>query len=240
MDKQLIIQKLYDNFHSWGEHIPAVCTKGCSTCCTQNVTITATEAIRILQFVTETGKKKWLVEKLQDGCAAKPPIMSTNEYAKACMEAQDIAPELPATTAVCPFLENDCCSIYSVRPFSCRCFCSEVKCSSAQPAAVPEYYLTGATVVHQLIEHMDQGDYWGNMIDVLLAQCTLFEYTAIGNLLPDLSMMEKAKKNIRWATPLPGFLIMEEDQPRVSPLLEAIFQTQIDHRNIEEIFNGKQ
>lgn len=240
MDKKLILQKIYDNFQTWSENIPTVCAKGCSTCCTQNVTVTATEADRILQFAKKNNREAWLVDKLKNGCDATSPALSTNGYASACMEEQEVEPEQPATTTACPFLEDSCCSIYEVRPFNCRCFCSEVKCSQEQPAAVPDYYLTGATAVHQLIEHMDQGDYWGNLIDVLLARCGSFDYTVIGNLLHGTDLIDNAKKNIHWAKPLPGFLIMEEDQEKVSPLLEAIFTTKIDHRTIEEIFNGKQ
>ncbi len=73
----------------------------------------------------------------------------------------------------CPFLEDGCCSIYDVRPFSCRCFISETVCKPGVPAVIGETYLSASSAVMQIIEHLGQGEYLGNLFDVLLALCDL-------------------------------------------------------------------
>lgn len=92
----------------------------------------------------------------------------------------------------------------------------------------------------QLIEHLGQGEYWGNMLDVL---CVLSDISINRDicklLIPDKAPAVRSI-NLRSGKPLPGFLILEEEWEAVSPLLNAIFTTRIDHRTIEEIFNGKQ
>jgi hypothetical protein len=41
------------------------------------------------------------------------------------------------------------------------------------------------------------------------------------------------------AKPLPGFLLSEEEGLQVAQLLESIFDTEVDHKRIEDILNGK-
>jgi hypothetical protein len=41
------------------------------------------------------------------------------------------------------------------------------------------------------------------------------------------------------AKPLPGFLLSEEEGPKVAKLLESIFDTEVDGKRIEDVLNGK-
>jgi len=61
----------------------------------------------------------------------------------------------------------------------------------------------------------------------------------IFDLLP-ASMSDQGLANVVKALPLPGFLLLEEEMAKVSPLLEAIFAyTLQDGRAIEDILNNR-
>ncbi len=239
MNKQLILDTIYEKFDQWSSTVPAVCGKGCATCCTQEVTVSAPEAEKILQYILDHQKLDWLAERVKLYQPPKPPTSTTNEYAQACFNQQEIEQPENRDGGICPFLIDNCCSIYEIRPFSCRCFISETPCSKVQPAEVPEYYLSGSTAVQQLLEHMGQNDYWGNLFDVLLALATVYEYSEIGNCLSADGSADRAKQRVKWAKPLPGFLLTEEDMEKVGPLLQSIFESDIEGKTIEEIFNGR-
>lgn len=237
--KNLILQKIYDSFETWEKNRNFVCQKGCATCCTQNVTITAVEANKIFHYILKNNKEQWFAKCLENISPLNPPKITTNEYATACLSGEEVDPGNNDNYTPCPFLQNNSCTIYSVRPFGCRCFGSNVKCSIDHPAEAPEFHLAASTSIYQIIEHMSQGEYWGNMLDVLLAMCGMREYESIRKLLFDDTLIKQSKDRLLKARPLPGFLLLEEDQKHVGPLLDMIFTTKIDHRTIEEILNGK-
>ena len=91
----------------------------------------------------------------------------------------------------------------------------------------------------QIIEHLGQHEYWGNMLDVLPALCDISSYKDIAGLFADPSMIIKARLRTRRARPLPGFLLLAEEQEKISPLFKAIFSTRIDGKRIEDILNGR-
>lgn len=237
--KQKILDNIYTCFDNWAKQFPFVCEKGCDTCCTQNVMISALEGELILNYIRANNMEQWLADKLNATDNPYTPEYTTNQYAAYCIAGEEIEEPAPPQPKRCPFLENGICMIYDARPFSCRSFNSEIQCSASQEAQTSETYLSGSTAVSQLIEHLGQGEYWGNMIDML---CTLTDISANIDIAKGLNP-EKAPSvraiNLKTAVPLPGFLILEEEWPQVNPLLEAIFSTEIDHRTIEEIFNGK-
>ncbi len=237
--KEHILSAIYREFEQWSTQLNFSCQKGCSNCCTQNVTMTALEGTRIHRFIRKNGKEKWLAEALYHSHRTIPPQMTTNEYAAACLQGQDVTPGAGENPSPCPFLENDCCMIYEVRPFGCRCFGSRIRCSPGQEALLPEYYITASTAVMQVIEHLGQFEYWGNMIDVLLAMCDMTENRNTSLFLHDHSLSMQARIQTLTAKPLPGFLIPEDDHKRVDPLLTAIFSAKIDDRTIEQILNNR-
>lgn len=91
----------------------------------------------------------------------------------------------------------------------------------------------------QLIEHLGQKEYWGNMADVLLALCDISINTKIAELIVDPSRIIQARLRTHSAKPLPGFLFTREDEMKIRPLLRAIFTAEIDGKSIEDILNGK-
>jgi hypothetical protein len=183
--------------------------------------------------------EKWLAKKLQAPQQIDRPRMTTNEFAYACLNGRDADAGNNGTLTPCPFLEETLCRIYPVRPFSCRCFISTTRCSATQPARIDEEYLTAATLMMQLIEHLGQKEYWGNMTDVLLALCDISLYRSIAEQLDDPAYIMRGRLRTLTARPLPGFLLTEEDEKRIGPLLQNLFASRINGKTIEDILNGK-
>ncbi|TKB11674.1 YkgJ family cysteine cluster protein [Desulforhopalus sp. IMCC35007] len=238
--KHKILHSIYTIFEDWSSksnpHL--ACCKGCSTCCTQNVTITALEGEDILRYViTKKMVDKFATALLQSTDFSRPKY-TTNDFAKACLDGRDLDPEIQSDNGGCPFLENNLCTIYPVRPFSCRLFVSDVTCSPGNPAQVSDLHLEASTAVTQVIEHLGQKEYWGNMFDVLLALLDIGEYREIADRF-NQTLIIQARMCTLTAKPLPGFLLSEEEGPKVAQLLETIFETEVDHKRIEDILNGK-
>jgi len=236
--KEKVLLGIYEEFEKW-EDEDLACKKGCATCCTQNVVITAVEGDLIHRFIREQGKREWFAAKFQEKAQTRKPEITTNGFAACCIIGEDIEPDSYGSGSPCPFLEEDCCSIYEVRPFSCRCFASTEVCRPGVPALIGETYLSASTAVMQIIEHLGQGEFLGNMLDVLLALCDLPDNRKCFALLP-ASMSDQGLANVVKALPLPGFLLLEEEMEKIAPLLEAIFTHPIgDGRTIENILNNR-
>jgi len=237
--KEAVYKAIVEKFAEWASTYSHVCRKGCSACCTQNVTITALEGENILAYIRENGKEAWLAEKLCQTPPSSRPRMTTNEFAHICLSGREADPGESSVLTPCPFLEEGVCGIYPARPFSCRCFISEIRCSASQPAHVQECYLSASTVMMQLIEHLGQKEYWGNMQDVLLALCDISINHEVAEKLDDSTRIMQARLRTHSARPLPGFLLSEEDERIIEPLLADIFAIQIDGKSIKDILNGK-
>jgi len=222
--KQKVLSEIYAIFSQWSEQHRFACRKGCSVCCTQNIQITELEAQRIISFIREQSRQAWLQEKLAHRLPPAGQLRTANEWAEACLKGLDIDPGGGSFTGICPFLEDDCCSIYEVRPFGCRCFVSLQTCQAGQQALLPTAYLSGATAFTQLIEHLGQGGLWGGMLHLL---------AALTSRKPD----GWPPPSCRIAKPLPGFLIPEEDYPEIAPLLHKLFDRKVNGRRIESILN---
>lgn len=229
---------MYAIFGDWSRDLPVVCGPGCSACCTQNVTITANEGEEILRYIVAENLADWLIERLARPISHRPATMTTNEFAAACLEGQEVDPGDHGNTAPCPFLEENLCRIYPVRPFSCRVFASMKRCSAWQTALVPDAYFEAATAVTQLVEHVGQKEYWGNMLDVLPALLDISLFREIGDRLGQ-NLVVAARLRTLTAKPLPGFLLSEEGDGKITQLLEDIFSCQVDGRRLEDILNGK-
>ncbi|MDP3481644.1 MAG: hypothetical protein Q8R88_17910 [Desulfoprunum sp.] len=237
--KKDIYQTIIDQFDQWAGDYNRACTRGCSPCCTQNVTITALEGEKILSYVRDNGLETWLAGKLGQPYSLNRPRMTTNQFAHACLNGREADPGGNDSLSICPFLEENICRIYPARPFACRCFISTVRCSARQPARISEHYISASTAMMQLIEHLGQKEYWGNMTDVLLALCDISINAKIAEQLEDPSRIMQARLQTHSARPLPGFLFTEEDEKKIQPLLAAIFTTSIDGKTVEDILNGK-
>jgi Fe-S-cluster containining protein len=237
--KHQILKIIYDTFDDWATDDNWACNKGCASCCTQNVTITALEGEAVLRHAIAEGREKWLMDRLQGDITPQRPSQTINTFARSCIAGEDIETQDQTSSSACPFLDDDCCSIYPARPFNCRCFLSLHTCGPDRPALVSEGYLAASTAVNQLIEHLGQREYWGNMLDVLPALLDISAYQPVRSHLQDSTRIIKARANTLVAQPLPGFMLSEDDFEKVSPLLERIFRQQVDGKTIEDILNGK-
>lgn len=235
--KEEVLRGIYAEFEKWSTE-KNVCQKGCSACCTQNVLITAVEGELIHRHLRDHGREEWMAARLQEKGSTRKVQLTTNSFAASCLQGEDVLPESYGNEDSCPFLEENCCTIYDVRPFSCRCFISEVICKPAVPAVIGETYLSASSAVMQVVEHLGQGEYFGNMLDVLLALCDLPENRTLFRLLP-ASLSGQGRANVTKALPLPGFLLVEEEMEKVQPLLEAIFSHMVGDRSIEDILNNR-
>ncbi len=225
--KQQVLQQITTAFEQWLTQWDFHCRKGCCVCCTQNVTITGLEADRILGWIRQKYNNSWLEQRLQAIGPVGDPGPTTNEFANLCFENQNVAQPDPPSFKACPFLDNQLCTIYKARPFNCRCFVSLSKCGENQPAVAHDHILSASTAVMQIIEHLDQGSRWGNMLDLL-------------RLATGCCSNEKQlKSRVKNCLPLPGFLIPPEDYKQVRPLLESIFSARVRGKKVEDILNGK-
>jgi Fe-S-cluster containining protein len=236
--KKEILHHIYNAFERWPNRPAVACRSGCSACCSGNVTITALEGVEILRWVQQNSLSHWLARILAENGPGETPRQTTNEFAAACLAglAEDDPEEMAPSS--CPFLENSQCRIYPVRPLACRLFVSSQTCEKGQPALVPEYYLATATVLCQLVEHLGQKEYWGNMLNVLPALLDSTEFGDIAAGVPSLRTIQ-ARLATRKAHPLPGFLLTEAEEEKIRPLLATIFSIRVAGRRIEDILNGR-
>lgn len=236
--REKIVNIIYEQFTLFSEKYTTVCAKGCSTCCTQNVTVTATEAEKIFKFAVEQGKEEWLSNILATKRSSTKPLMTTNDFAKACLEGREVEVEQADNFAPCLFLENGACQIYDVRPFSCRAFISQTPCSSTSPALVSDNYAATVTALQQVLEHVGQKEHWGNLFDVLVAISDISAYKECAQKNTVQDLLEARGKTLT-AQPLAGFLLTEENLTEAEHILESIFAATIDGKTIEDILNGK-
>jgi Fe-S-cluster containining protein len=237
--KETTYLTIIEQFDQWAAQYMRVCSKGCSCCCTENVTITALEGERILRFCMSNGLTQWLAETLLQPAQVSRPRMTTNEFAHACLSGRETVPDSGGGLTVCPFLAEDACRIYPVRPFSCRCFISASRCSATQPALLDESYLTASTAMLQLIEHLGQKEYWGIMTDVLMALLDISTYQPVALAIANPERIMAGRLRTLTARPLPGFLFTEEEERLLLPLLQSIFSSRIGSVTVEDVLNGR-
>lgn len=237
--KKKILDIIYRKFAEWSSEEEFCCDKGCSVCCTQNVTITAMEGVEILEFCLANYQESWIAQKLLQKDLASPPRQTTNEYFASYIEGIEVEESGTHTNATCLFLDNNICTIYPVRPFSCRCFVSKKQCQQYGSASVPDYYPSASLTVMQIIEHLGQNEYWGNMRDVLLSLCDRISCKKIAEHLENPALIIKARLRVLKAQPIPGFLFPDEDSSKIHPLIQSIFTERIGDKTIEQILNGQ-
>lgn len=222
-DAEAVLAVFEDHFSAWVATQPWACRKGCAACCSQNVTISAVEGQRILRHLRETGRERLVRAIVDSGLQPQHPRYTLNTLARACLAGKELQESEPSPTGPCPFLDQQCCSIYAARPFACRCFHSLVRCSPGRPALVDASHLAAATMINQLLEHLCQRQPWGNMLD----------------MLPVLAIPGCQKDHTLRAQPLPGLMLEEKEHQIIAPLLAAIFASEVNGRTVESVLNGR-
>ncbi len=239
--KKQLTEIIREEYQKWfvAQNIATKCEKGCATCCSVNVKITSIEGEIIYDFIQEQGREEWFGTILNREQSTEKVKQTTNDFAKACLAGEEAVVQEKQGTGQCPFLQDNICSIYTVRPFHCRCFVSTVLCETQATAEVDQIVLTASTVMMQLLEHVAQKEYWGNLQDVLLSLSDLPGNKGVHKYITSRSMEMQARARVLSSQPIPGFLLDDEEYEIVMVLLEKIFNRTLDGRRVEDILNGK-
>jgi hypothetical protein len=229
LSKLNILNQIYDLYDNFTENIDSACKKGCSHCCTCNVTVTTIEAYKIIHYPVKKDQSN-LLSGLSDlsGLSGLPglsgskkrflPKVTTNQFAEFCIDGGEIPEEENrAEWGKCAFLSNDICSIYELRPFACRCMISEKDCGKQGFASVKPFILTVNNVFQQYIEHMDQNGYLGNIADVLalLSKSAKRAGYTQNSLKSDDDLLISNQK-------IKYLMIPPEDRAKIMPLLTQL------------------
>jgi Fe-S-cluster containining protein len=132
LDEALPLLRVLDDRFTAVSHrqiAPSVtCTKGCSACCRiQPVPVTPTEAYSLFLLVEAMPEPRR--ERVRARFAECESLLEEAGLANGYLEGRPAASDGQAQAnarkyldlaLVCPFLEGDACSIYDVRPFTCR------------------------------------------------------------------------------------------------------------------------
>ncbi|MFH1155413.1 MAG: hypothetical protein V1793_16510 [Pseudomonadota bacterium] len=165
------LEKLYILYDDVIKDIPIACRKGCSVCCTCNVSLTSLEGRYLLRSLSP-GQVHTLLARMEPLRETPKfcPGLTINGYAALCLSGgQPPEEENNPSWGACPLLTCDLCPVYGARPFGCRCLVSEETCSDLEPARVPPYILTVNTVFMQVIENLDARGFSGNLSDMIPA-----------------------------------------------------------------------
>jgi len=154
---------LYDYVETTYKAFPLACKPGCSLCCTQKIFATSIEAYYILDILSEKDfKKLFQIEGyLRPKLTHNQILLSYKEGAEPSME------EIPESLNPCPFLTKEkLCKIYERRPLMCRITASTIPCEKGL-AELPPFLFQISTIVLQLVENIDLGGLYGNILDLL-------------------------------------------------------------------------
>jgi Fe-S-cluster containining protein len=162
------LEAIYDFYDRFTEGFSMACTRGCSTCCTTNVTLTSLETDYLL-------KSERLDQELLGRLEAQRqkehfvPSTTINTTAAMCLAQKPIPEETsPITFNPCPLLdEGGLCSVYEHRPFACRAMSSETVCTDGGQADMPPFLVTVILAIYQILEHIDAEGWYGNLLDMI-------------------------------------------------------------------------
>lgn len=217
--KEATLDHIYQVYEKLAVPENIACRRGCSQCCTCNVTLTGLEAMRMAEHILAEGKTE-MIGKLKAASGRKrfQPGFTTNQMADFCMQGQEIPEEEndPAW-GVCPLLKNGECPVYPVRPFGCRCMVSARNCRETGYADMTEFTATVNEVFVQYIEHVDSGGYFGNLIDMLLY---LLENGNLQNYRDGIQ--ENRPENLIPNHPMRGLMVPPELRKKIRPILQAL------------------
>ena len=210
------LNQIYALYNDFSKALSMACRRGCSMCCTQNVTMTTLEGRRIIEYLRSNDEETLL--SLAHGTPRSEwyrPTITTNDFALFCLKGEAPPKEQNNCSGIaCTFLSNSECMIYEVRPFGCRCFFSTQACETEACAVIDPFLLTVNTVFLQFIEQIDKGGFFGNLNDVL----ALLASGDRNNLRNNSAHLRSLSQN----RGIPGLLITPEHQERMEPILRDL------------------
>lgn len=230
-EKLFLLDRVYKFFDDFVESkYKMACAKGCAACCTRHVTGTTLEAYRLLKRLRRSGRDDFSVRLDQAaGAGIFRPGLTANALAMACMSRHEPPVEKPGSDqGPCPLLKDEICPVYEDRPFGCRGMLSKTRCRPGGQGEVPSELVSVVMICDQIIEHLDVGGSYGNMIDLLLVltdEKKAFQYTeGEGLIIPGCSPTRT----------VPGFLVPPEDEAAVQDFIDKLFQLDCDGRTFRQ------
>ncbi len=217
--REAMLDHIYRVYEKLAVSENSSCKRGCSQCCTCNVTLTGMEAVRITEYLVAEGRTE-LIAGLGAASGRKrfQPRFTTNQMADFFMRGEDVPEEeIDPAWGVCPLLENDECTVYPVRPFGCRCMVSAVNCRETGYADMTEFTATINMVFLQYIEHVDAGGYFGNLTDMLLY---LLENGNLENCREGIQGNRPEKLIV--SQPLHFLMVPPEFREKIRPIVQAL------------------
>jgi len=215
--KHRILERLYRLHREWTETAATACFRGCSSCCTCNVTMTSLEA-EYLFAGKDSGEKERMVNQVRTRLSEKRfrPRVTFNRFARLCMDGETVPEEEnDPLWGHCPLLENDECTVYRTRPFGCRSLVSQKKCTTTGAAEMPPLILTINNVFMQYSEHLDAQGFSGNLSDMVLLKGGEPTESEMGKTaMGEGSFIENH--------PAPLLMVPPEHQKRVQSLVQEI------------------
>jgi hypothetical protein len=167
--KLAALERIYVVYDEFLRTLDTACRMHCRVCCTTHVTLTTLEAFKIADSLPP-GEREKLFGRVGGASGLKRfrPALTANALAELCAHDGDVPEENDSFASEnCPLLVEDLCSIYSLRPFNCRCFISRTPCGAKGYADVDEAVLAVNALFLQTVEHVDADGCSGNLLDVL-------------------------------------------------------------------------
>ncbi len=206
--KKACLMAIYAFYDEFIRGLPISCAPGCSVCCTNNVAATTIEIECLLDSIP-LGVRKTVGESLHEALAEPRfiPRYTTNQIASACLKQKQV-PEEDGRHGKgrCPLLSEDLCMAYEYRPFACRAMLSRTQCAPDSPAYMGGFVVTINLAIYQIIEHLDRGNPYGNMIDLLAWRL------GVQNLAETVPASE----------PLPGFVLLPDEKGRFNSFIKRL------------------
>ncbi len=219
----VLLQTIYNAFNEWSGRFSFACHKGCATCCTQSVTMTTLEGQGIRAYLAAQGRIAELAgPAFLPSLAERSIRLTTNGFVAAHLRGEGVEEPAEWDLRPCPFLADNACTIYAVRPFGCRLFASLTLCAESGAADMPPGYLTASTILLQYIEHLNQNGRWGTLVEILGGLAG--EGRADGFGVP--------------TAPIPGFLMAPEERDVIEPLIDDLFQQEINGKRFDQWLAG--
>ncbi len=216
------LKAIYDFYDDFLKGTPLACKKGCSTCCTTNVSITTLEARYILESGLLTDD---LFQRLKETAAKEHFVPSTtiNTSAAMCLSENQMPEETsPITFDPCPLLTDEgLCSIYEARPFSCRAMSSETPCPEGGEAYMAPFLVTANLAMYQILEHIDAEGWYGNMLDVI--------EIASKNGNDQIKAAETMEGKVKTNRPLSCFIIPPDEVMRFKSFMRRLSKKELEN-----------
>lgn len=157
-----LLRILYAHIDKTFSNFPLSCREGCNLCCTRKVYVTSLEGCYVLEVLKESQ-----IKKLYELTDYPRPKLTHNQTVLCYLQGTEPPLEEMVSTEPCPFLdEKGLCVIYERRPLMCRITASLKPCDE-EGAILPHFLFQVGLIGLQLVESIDLGGVYGNLIDIL-------------------------------------------------------------------------